>query len=490
MMITSFYTSRVVLQALGVEDFGIYNVVGGVVAMLGFLNNSLSTASSRFITVELGKGDANRMKETFASVFQVNCMFALVVLFLSETVGLWFLNTKMTIPQDRVMASCWVYQISILTILLNIVSVPYNAAIIAHERMKAFAYITLFDCFAKLGVAFAIMADMQVDRLVAYAVLLFIIQAINQLFYWQYCIRNFQETRYRPYFNRKSTTQMFSFISWSAYGSLASVFFNHGLNILLNIFFGPVVNAARGVAVQVQNAVTSFNANFHTAFNPQLIKTMARQEYSRVRQLLFTSSKISFFLLCIIGLPIIAEPNYVLEIWLGEVPSYAVSFVQLMLVISIWQSLANSLRVINQAEGNIKKFQLSECTYLMTIVPLAYLCLKLGFPPESVFVVHLFIELTANIIRIKIVLPKIDVTTWYYFRHIYLRILPAFLIPLLLAGFVRANMAEGLARFAVSFITIEIALFLLVYYIGMESVEKKYFNNGIKGVLRKLGWSF
>lgn len=272
LMATSLYTSRVVLASLGVENFGIYNVVGGVVTCLGFLNGTLSTASSRYITVALGKGNLEEMKKVFSSVLSVNILLALIVLLLSETVGLWFLYEKMVIPEERMTAAFWVFQFSVLTILLNICSVPYNAVIIAHERMKAFAYISLFDAAAKLGVAFLVSISLGFDKLIFYAALLFLIQVIDRLIYGEYCVRKFSEVGLRLSYDKKLLKNMAGFIGWSAYGSLVSVGFTQGLNILLNMFFGPVVNAARGVAVQVQNAVNSFVLNFQTAINPQLTK--------------------------------------------------------------------------------------------------------------------------------------------------------------------------------------------------------------------------
>ena len=298
LMAVGLYTSRVILAALGVEDFGIYNVVGGIVTIIGFLNGTLSTASSRYVTVALGKGDKRRMHEVFSSVLLVNILLCLIVFVLSETVGLWFLYHKMVIPAERMNAAFWVFQFSVITVMQHIICVPFNATIIAHERMKAFAYIGLFDAFAKLGVAMLLTIEAVWDRLILYAILLYLISLTNQVIYLRYCYRNFPETKSMPRANSRLLKEMTTFISWSAYGSFVSVGFTQGLNILLNLFFGPAVNAARAVAVNVQQHVFQFTTNFQTAINPQLTKSVAQDNSAQARVLLIASSKYSFFLLC------------------------------------------------------------------------------------------------------------------------------------------------------------------------------------------------
>lgn len=474
LMATSLYTSRVILDALGVEDYGIYNVVGGVVTFLGFLNGTLSTASSRYITVALGKGDALRCKQVFASVLQVNILLCVFVVLASETVGLWFLVNKMQIPEGRMNAALWVYQFSVATVILNIISVPYNASIIAHERMKAFAYISLFDAFAKLGIAILLTTSWSADKLIVYALFLFLIQLVDRIIYGQYCVRKFQETRYSPYYDRTLLKEMLGFVSWSAYGSFVSVGFTHGLNILLNLFFGPAVNAARAVSVQVQSNVNNFVQNFQTAINPQLTKSVAVGSFEKSRELLLASTRFSFYLLCILGLPIICEADYILHLWLKEVPPHTVFFVQLMLTISIWQSLAYALRTVNQAEGNIKKFQLYECSLLLFIVPVAYVCLKMGYSPESVFVVHLVIELMANLVRIKIVLPKIGMSLSDYFKKVYYKVLPIFLLPLAIVYPLHEQYESGLLRFLCSIVIVELMVLVMVYSVGINTKEKAF----------------
>lgn len=485
LMLVSLYTSRIVLAALGVDDYGIYNVVGGIVTVLGFLNGTLNTASARYITVALGKDNMVEMRTVFSSVLLVNFFLAISIVLLSETVGLWFLYNKMVIPEGRMSAALWVYQISVATVVLNVISVPYNATIIAHERMSAFAYITLFDAFAKLGVAFLLTINLSFDKLVVYALLIWLIHLIDRVVYGQYCARNFPETKFKRTIDRKLLKEMGKFIGWSSYGSLVSVGCTQGLNILLNMFFGTAVNAARAVSVQVQSAVIGFANNFQVAVNPQITKSFVCGLYSETKRLLTISSKMSFFLMCIIGLPLIVNADYVLSIWLKEVPDHTLAFVQIMLAIGIFQTLANPIRIVNQAEGNIRKFQILECSYLALIIPLSYIALKLGLNPESVFIIQFFVEVTAQFIRIKIVLPKINMTIKEYLMTVYFRVLMVFVLPLIVAFYIKGLMSSGYLIFFVSLFITEILTLCTIYYIGLNGFERKRISNKMIQYLKK-----
>lgn len=484
-MAVSIYTSRALLSALGVVDYGLYNVVGGIVVMIGFLQGTMGTASSRFVTVALSRGDKEYLRKVFTNVFLINALLALIVVVLAETIGLWFLIEKMTIPENRMNASLWVYQFSILAIALNIVSVPFYASIIAHERMTAFAYISLFDAFAKLFIVYLIAAS-PFDRLVFYAFLIFVVQTVDILIYNVYCLRKFPETRVRFQYDKSLIKEIFAFISWASYGSFVSVGFTQGLNIILNLFFGPAVNAARGVAVQVQNAVINFTTNFQMAINPQLMKSMAQENLKDAQQLLIASSKFSFFMLCALGLPLIIETPFILSLWLKEVPQYSVSFCRIILVISIWSSLANPLRIVNQAEGNIKKFQLYECTLLLLIMPLSYLALKCWSVPILVFVVHLVIELAAQFVRIVLVIPKIKMPFRSYMLQVYLRLVPVFIMPLLLSSLLHYYMGEHeILRFITVTVSCEIILFLVVMIYGLNKKELYFIREKTKKLIRR-----
>lgn len=306
MMLVSLYTSRVVLNTLGVVDFGIYNVVGGVIAMLGFLTGSLGAASSRYITYDLGIGDMAIMKRTLGNIKSIHYILAGVILLIGETVGLWFVVTKLQIPAERATAAFWVYQFSILSSMLAVISVPYNATIIAHEKMSAFAYISIVDAVLKLLIVYLLVV-IPYDKLIIYAVLLFVIQSFDQIVYIVYCSKHFEETRSRCCYDKKKFKEIFAFAGWTMNGNLAVMGYTQGLNILLNMFFGPAVNAARGIAVQVQSVCQMFCVNFQMALNPQLTKSYAKGDITSMHSLLIKSSKFSFYILYVIAVPLMFE---------------------------------------------------------------------------------------------------------------------------------------------------------------------------------------
>ena len=489
LMAVNLYTSRILLSALGVVDFGLYNVIGGVVLMLGFLKGTMSTASARFVTVTLSKGDIHEMKRIFSSILFVNILLAGIILLLAETIGIWFLLEKMTIPEHRLTASMWVYQFSVLSVALNVLTVPYNATIIAHEKMGAFAYISIFDISAKLIIVYLIIAS-HFDRLIFYGLLTLLVNVIDVLIYVCYCLRNFHETRVNFKYDNSITKEIFSFITWASYGSFVSVGYTQGLNIILNLFFGPAVNAARGIAVQVQHAVLNFTTNFQTAINPQLMKATAERRLQDSQKLLVFSSKFSFFLLCILFLPLIVETPLVLGVWLKDVPDYTVSFCRLILTISIMEALANPLRIVNQAEGNIKKFQLCECTLLMLIMPVSYFILKIYKIPILVFVVHLVIEIVAHFIRVVIVVPKIQMTFADYMKQVYLRLTPIFILSLLLSFSIQRLLSREnvFLSYLLVIIVSEIALLFFITIFGLNRNERTFLSKSMKKYIHK--WCF
>lgn len=488
LMAISLYTSRIVLDALGVVDYGLYNVVGGVVVALGFLTGTLNTTSSRFITVALSHGHQGEVGKTFGNVLTVSLLLAIIVFITGETAGLWFLYNKMQIPEERLYAAFWVYQMSIVTVMVNIVSTAYNACIIAHEKMKAFAYLSLIDGLGKLLVAFVLANITRYDKLIVYGFLLLLLQILNRIIYTVYCARHFPETRSKLRIDKPIFGNMFKFISWASYGSFVSIGFTQGVNILLNLFFGPAVNAARAVSVQVQNAIVSFTTNFQMAVNPQLIQSVSVKDFSKTRTLLKLSSKFSFFLLCVLGIPLIAITPFVLRLWLKEIPEHTVWFVRLMLIIRIWSCIANPLRVVNQADGNIRKFQLCEGMVLLMIVPISYITLRIYKIPEFVFIVHLVIELLSSYIRIKLVLPKIGMSIADYFKSVYLPLLTVFLGSILLCFFLVTYIRLGndISSALLVFLLLETFMFVLIYVIGLDSFERKQLIYTLKNIKSKI----
>ena len=338
-MAVSLYTSRVVLNTLGVEDFGVYNVVGGVVAMFGFINGSMSSATQRYITFALGKGDKTWLQTVFSTTLQIHTLIAGIIVLLGETVGLWFLYNKMQIPADRMDAAFWVLQCSIVATIVMIISVPYNADIIAHEKMSAFAYISILEVVLKLVIVYMLVV-FSFDKLILYAFLLLAIQLLIRFCYSIYCNRHFEETKYRHVWDKALFKEMTGFAGWSLFGNLAGVLFSQGLNMLLNVFFGPIVNAARAVAVQVQSAIQQFVGNFQMALNPQITKTYAKGELGDMHSLMFRSARFSFFLLYFLSLPVLFETNFILTIWLKTVPENTVVFLRIMICTSLIYTLS------------------------------------------------------------------------------------------------------------------------------------------------------
>lgn len=398
-MIVGLYTSRVVLNTLGIENYGIYNVVGGVISMFTFVNSAMASTTSRFLTIALGKKELKKLQRVFQTALIIHALIAVFVVVVGETVGLWFLLNKMQIPELRMDAAMWVYQISIVTTAISIMNVPFNASIIAHEKMSAFAYISILDVVLKLLIVYFLLF-ISFDKLKVYAVLLFFAQAINQFIYMYYCKQKFAETKIRFILDRSLFKEMAAFAGWSLYGNFAYVAYNQGLNILLNIFFGPIINAARGIAVQVQSIIYSFVNNFQIAMSPQLTKSYATGDIDYMNQLIFQGSKFSFYLLLFMALPVLLETPYILQLWLTQVPEHAVSFLRIMILINLVDTLSTPVGFATRATGKIKMPQLIAGTILVAILPISYFVLKLGASAEAVFVVHLCCAVIAQVARV------------------------------------------------------------------------------------------
>lgn len=485
-MLVTLYTSRVVLNTLGVTDYGIYNVVGGVIAMLGFLTSSLGAASSRYITYDLGRGDMTVMKKTFGNILSIHFILAAIILVFGETLGLWFMSTQLQIPQERETAAMWVYQFSIFSSILAIISVPYNATIIAHEKMSAFAYISIVDAVLKLLIVY-LLVIIPYDKLIIYAILFFFIQTFDRVVYGIYCSRHFEETRTKPAYNGKLFREIFAFAGWTMNGNLAVIGYTQGINILLNIFFGPAVNAARGIAVQVQNACRQFCSNFQMALNPQLTKSYAQGDLNNMHRLLKKSSKFSFFILLFIVLPLMFEAEFVLNLWLGIIPEYTVTFLRLILIVGLLYTLANPILVSVHATGRLKKFQIIEGTMLLTIVPIAYILLKFfGVQPEYVFVVHIVVELCTQYARLRIVLPMIGLKLSDYLTSVLKPIMFVVVLSPWLPYIVNKTItAQWSSFFAVCGVSV-LSTSILIYFLGCTTSERMFFREKLSVILIKI----
>lgn len=464
----TLYTSRIVLKTLGIEDFGIYNVVGGIVTMFTFLNGSLGAATSRYITFELGKKNYERLNQVFNVAFLIHILIGVLVILLAETIGLWFFYEKMTIPENRMFAAFWVYQISILTCFFTLTQVPYNATIIAHENMKIYAWVGVVEVICKLLVVYLLMVS-PFDRLIFYASLLCLIQISIICFYRIYCSRNYEESSLKLYKDKEMYKEMFGYAGSDLIGNISALAQGQGLNLLLNVFFGPVVNAARGVAYQVQGAVTQFSNNFMTAVRPQIIKSYAQGDVKGMMKLVVDSSCFSYYLMWMISFPIMLEADYILRLWLGKYPEHTVSFLNLVLVLCLIQTLKTPRSTAFHATGHLKLSNMVVGGILCAAFPLAYLLLKSGMSPESVFWaanITMFVSEFASVFILK---KYIQYSIPSYLLHVHGRCLLVSCISAIVPFFLYDKFMEpSFIRLLLTCITTTLFIVVTVLAIGMD----------------------
>lgn len=486
MLSLQLYTSRLVLQALGVEDFGIYNIVGGIIAMLNFVNMSLSNANSRFIAVEIGFGNQSSIKKLFSCIMTIHWLFALIILILAETIGLWFVTTQLVIPEGRMTAAIWVYQSAVLSSITTIISSPYNGLIIAYEKMSAFAIITIFDSIAKLIIALLLFYT-PFDRLILYAILHVLIQLIVRLIYAIYCKRKFAESSYCLTWDKTISKSVLSFASWTLTGNLAVMGYTQGLNILLNMFFGTIVNAARGISVQVQTAARMFFSGFQTAINPQIHKAYAQKDINRLHMLVFMSSRFSFYLMLLITIPLCIHTKFIMEVWLGDVPEYTVSFVRIMLIVGLVNTLQNPTMTALHATGKIKKVQIVESSLLLSVVPIAYLFLRyLHISPVMVFAVYFVIEFITQFVRVYMIYPLIKLRmTDYLFKVFWPIILVSFFSIVVCFSMSKVFLVDSIWMLIISIVFYILVTIIMISIFGLQRAERQYAVKYVKNKFSK-----
>lgn len=484
-MLVTLYTSRVVLNTLGVTDYGIYSVVGGVVAMFGFINASMSSATQRYITFALGKGDMANLQTIFSTALQIHVLIAALIVVLGETIGLWFMYAQMQIPADRMDAAFWVLQCSIVSTVVMIISVPYNADIIAHEKMSAFAYISILEAVLRLAVVYVLLV-FSYDKLILYAFLILGVQLLVRFCYSHYCNRHFSESKYRHVWDKKLFLEMTGFAGWSMFGNLSAVLFNQGLNMLLNVFFGPVVNAARAVSVQVQSAIQQFVGNFQMALNPQITKTYAKGEMDEMRKLMFRSARFSFYLLLFLSLPVLFETNFILTVWLKIVPDNTVIFLRIMICTSLIYTLANPMIIANQATGKVRKYQAVCGSILLIILPVSYVCLKLGCPAYSVFIVHFCMESVTQFARMIMLRPLIGIRLRDYFKNVYSRVFVVVVLSVIVPFLVYESMGDTVTRFFVMCAVCVLSVGTVAYTAGLSKNERVFVRAKAMAMMNKV----
>ena len=484
MMAVSLFTSRITLDALGITDYGIYNVVGGMVAMFSILSGSLSIAISRFITIEVGKGNKEKLNSIFSTSVSIQLFMSFVICILAELIGVWFLNNKMVLPPDRYYAAHWVLHLSILTFIVNLISVPYNAVIIAHEKMSAFAYISIFEVILKLIIVYLLYIS-SFDKLIVYSVLLTCVAVVIRLVYGAYCKRHFSEAHYRPLMDKRLLKDMSSFIGWAFIGNGVVVLKDQGTNMILNIFCGPAVNAARGVAMQVNTTIYSFVQNFMTAVNPQITKSYSVGSVSEMHKLIIRSAKFGFFILLILLMPVCANIDYVLDMWLVEVPEHTANFIVLVLLYSLFDCYGHPLITGVLAEGSIKSYEI-----ILTFIYLAnfiasYLLLRAGLEPEGVFVLNIVFKFFVIIALLWNARRKFSFPIRMFIRKCVLRTLAVFSLSTCFVLFLPVSQAVDFTKFALSTFVIVVFCILCVWTIGMTKNERAYIRNMLKAKLHR-----
>lgn len=489
-MLVGLYTSRVILQALGVEDYGIYNVVGGFVSMFSLISGSLQGSVGRFLTFELGAGNTEKLKMVFSTSFLVMIGLSLVIVLATETLGLWYLYHKMVIPAERLSAAFWCFQFSVVAFVLSLLSTPYSSSIISHEKMSIYAYISIIDVFLKLVICYAVMVS-PIDKLVFYAFLLLMVGVLDQGIYWFYCRRKFVECRIRLNFDKALFQQMFSFAGWNFIGSSAAILRSQGASLMLNAFGGPVVNAANGIAGSISGVVAQFVGNFTQAFNPQITKQYAAGEYDSLMRLLIYGSKYSYYLMFILALPVFFHARFLIELWLGVVPDYTVEFTRWILIFLLAESISRPIITAKNATGRIRNYQIVVGGVLLLMLPMSYVGLKLGLPVTFVACANALTAILAIFARMYML--RGDFPSWssrVYFEKVFLNVIGISVIACIAPAIPYYGLPDGFLNFLITSLTAFVSCCLSIYLIGCSSVERHYIQEKSKELYVKLKTKF
>ena len=484
LMLISLYTSRIVLSALGVTDYGISNVVGGLISMFTMVSDTFSTTISRFITYHIGKGDLEKLRTIFATSVNIQIILSIIIVILMETIGLWFLEMKLVIPEERMIAARWVFQLSIFTFVLNLISVPYNSEIISHERMDVFAYFSLFEALAKLTIAFLIMYTSW-DKLVYYSFLSVIVALIQRIVYGIYCTKKFPECKYKVIFDKPTLLEMSKFSGWNFLSSGALVLRVQGTNILINIFFGPIMNAAKGIANQLNTMLHGFVANFSMALSPQITKNYAANNREYMKKIAFQGAKFSYLIFLIISIPILCDTHFVLKFWLGQVPEHSVLFARLIVLYTLLDSLSKTTTTSIYATGHITKFQIYVSIIELLNLPASYIFLKYGAIPEIVTIVSIILSQICLLVKLNLAHEQLGFSIKEFIAKIYLRVILVSVIAIFIPIMVIFTLPESIYRFFVIGILSIITTSMAVYYIGCDNSERSFLLSKTKKIKSK-----
>ena len=488
-MIISLYATRVVLDVLGEDDYGIYNVVGGVVVMFSFLSRTLASASQRYFAFEIGRGDFDKLNK----VFNINLiLFAIVigiVLVLAETVGLWFVNTQMTIPDERMSAARWVYQFAVLSFCAHLIAIPYQATIIAREKMHVYAFIGIMEALLNLAIVLLLKAlNWDYDVLIVYGALMLLVHIITNGSYVVVARKRFEETRIKLYWEKHQVKEIISYSGWNLFGAVAGIARSQGINILINVFFNPAINAARGLSYQVNNALNQFASNFYTAVRPQVTKYYAQGDSSATMSLVFSSSKFAYYLLLFLAVPVMVFSHEVLDLWLVEIPEYTELFLILVVIIGLIDSVSNPLMTLAQATGKVKLYQSVVGSIIILNLPFSWLFLRLGFPAEATMYVAIAVSVLALFARLFILRKLVDFPVLGFCKKVLLRLILTTLCSLALSWAIRALFYGD----AVSFWPLLISFFLsvllttaVIVFVGFEKHERNTLASMVASKMKK-----
>lgn len=487
-MLVGLYTSRVILQVLGVDDYGLYNVIGGIIALFIVLNSALINTTSRFITVSLAKGNTMDTRQIFNMALLLHMIVGGIIVVLGETVGLWYLHTKLVIPEGREVAAEWLYQFTVISAFLNTILVPYNAAIVAHEKINIYAIIQILDVFLKLGIVI-VLQYVAFDKLIFYAFLILMLTVFNFGFNYVYCHKYFAEVKFLLYWNGKIFKEILKFIGWAFVGNFSNMFYTQGINLMLNAFCGPAVNAARGIAVQVQGFVAQLANNVQTAINPQIIKTYSTNNLERMHTLICASSRYCYYLLFLFVLPIMLEANYILHLWLGIVPEHTANFIRLTLIYVLLDAFINPMFTANLASGKLKLYYVPIMINSFSFMFITYFTIRFTQIPESVFLCYLAMTIIGLIIRIIVLNKQIQLPSVVYIKS---AILPAIFVSILSSVFpIVSHMLihNDIERLLITLVVSIVSLSIVVYFIGITKSERtlvvQFVKNKLSGMSKK-----
>lgn len=472
MMIISFFTARITLEALGVENYGINNVVGGLVSMFSLISGSLTASAGRFITFGLGAGDKERLNRIYTTSVNIHIILAVIVVIAIETIGVWFLNYKMVIPANRLIAAHWVLQCSVINFVVGLLSTPYNAAIVAHERMDIYAYFSLFDAISRLAIVFSI-KYYGGDKLILLAIISLIPMLIKQFYYWRFCKKNFEECTYHLAWDKALFKEMTSFAGWNFIGASSAQLKDQGVNIAINMFHGPTVNAARGIAMQICSIVGQFTGSIFAAINPQITKEYAAGNYVRMHSLMFKGTKILYFLFMTISIPIFFEIETILFIWLGQVPQHTVLFTRLVLILCLSDIISSTLITAQLANGKIRDYQIVVGGTQMLNFPISYILLRLGFFPEITLIVAIIISQISLLERLLFLRTMCKLPSLKFTKEVYLNTLIVTLVASIIPATLYCNLHESIVRFFLVCASSVISSFATIYLIGLKKDERR-----------------